>query len=170
MYHTAVTVDLKEKVLQSFCSVNGSEWQIVTAIATTALGLGIDCPDIRRVYHWGLPSDLDSYVQESGRAGRDQQQSDAILWYGNVPVYTNAKCAIMQKQHSADVSPCSRISCWEKTYTPLYRDANAATFVKHCANAAHACLLTDETEHVYIHCVYLNLYNYIIWVLQYTTI
>ena len=35
-------------------------------IATTAFGLGIDCSDIRRVYHWGPPRHFDSYVQETG--------------------------------------------------------------------------------------------------------
>lgn len=105
MYHTAMTVDLKEKVLQSFCTVNG---KLRLLIATTAFGLGIDCPDIRRVYHWGPPSDLDSYVQESGRAGRDEQQSDAVLWYGNVPVYTNAKM-----RRYAETEQCRRVTLFK---------------------------------------------------------
>ena len=66
MYHTAMTVNLKEKVLQSFCTVNG---KLRLLAVTTAFGLDIDCPDIRRVYHWGPQSDVDSYVQESGRQG-----------------------------------------------------------------------------------------------------
>ena len=70
MYHRAMPVDLKEKVLQSFITVGGNLRMI---FATSAFGLGIDCPDIRRVIHWGPPNDLDTYVQESGRAGRDGQ-------------------------------------------------------------------------------------------------
>lgn len=66
MDHTAMTVNLKEKVLQSFCTVNG---KLRLLVATTAFGLDIDCPDIRRVYHWGPQSDVGSYVQESGRQG-----------------------------------------------------------------------------------------------------
>jgi len=40
-------------------------------IATTTVGLGITCPDVSHVVHFGLHSDVESYIQETGRAGRD---------------------------------------------------------------------------------------------------
>ena len=43
--------------------------------------MGIDCSDIRQVIHWGCPADIESYVQETGRAGRDGKQSEAILQF-----------------------------------------------------------------------------------------
>lgn len=46
--------------------------------------MGIDCPDIRQVIHWGVPSTLEEYVQESGRSGRDGQPSKAIAYLGKV--------------------------------------------------------------------------------------
>ena len=47
--------------------------------ATTAFGLGVDIPDIRRVIHDYLPDNLIDYVQQTGRAGRDAQDAECIL-------------------------------------------------------------------------------------------
>ena len=41
--------------------------------------MGIDCPDVRQIVHIGPPDDIESYIQETGRAGRDGQLSLATL-------------------------------------------------------------------------------------------
>ncbi len=75
-YHAGLDAETRERVQRTF---QGGELEVV--VATIAFGMGIDKADIRTVIHAGLPSTLEGYYQEIGRAGRDGQLSRTYLMH-----------------------------------------------------------------------------------------
>ena len=75
MYTSCTDREVKEGIISAFTT----DSCLRLVVATVAFGMGVDCPDVRQVIHLGCPADLESYVQETGRAGRDHLPSMAVL-------------------------------------------------------------------------------------------
>ncbi len=76
-YHAGMSSEDRYENLERFMAEPG-----VIMVATIAFGMGIDKPDIRFVYHVNLPSSMEAYYQEIGRAGRDGQPAETALLFG----------------------------------------------------------------------------------------
>lgn len=102
MFCACTTTNVKDSILNSFRNPQ-SVLRIV--VATVAFGMGLDCPNVRRIIHWGPSSDLEQYLQETGRAGRDKLQSRAILFNIGLPgVELDSK----MKEYSNNKDTCRR--------------------------------------------------------------
>jgi ATP-dependent DNA helicase RecQ len=71
--------------------------EVRVMVATNAFGMGIDKPDVRFVVHVDLPSSLESYYQEAGRAGRDGEKAHAVLLYR--PPDADTQSALIEASH-----------------------------------------------------------------------
>lgn len=91
-YHAGMEHDQRQAAQNDFIN---DESNII--VATNAFGMGIDKTDVRKVIHYNLPKDLESYYQEAGRAGRDSLAAEAILLYHTQDIMTN-KFLIAQSQ------------------------------------------------------------------------
>ena len=75
-YHGGLKAKEREEIQNRF--LNGEVPVIVT---TNAFGMGVEKPDIRFVYHADVSDNVDAYYQEMGRAGRDGEPAEAVLFY-----------------------------------------------------------------------------------------
>lgn len=74
-FHAGMKVEVKQKVQEDFMAN-----RVRIVVATIAFGMGIDKPDIRNVIHFDLPSTIEEYSQQVGRAGRDGKPSFCMYY------------------------------------------------------------------------------------------
>ena len=90
-FTACTTKTVEESITNSFSDING---KLRIVVATIAFGMGLDCPGVRKIIHWRPPSDLESYIQERGRTGRDGKTTCKFA------IFKTRYCSIICGRHN----------------------------------------------------------------------
>ena len=94
MYTGSTRKSVQDSIIASFSK---SDATLRIVICTIAFGMGIDCADVCQVIHWGPSSDIESYVQECGRAGRNGHAAKALLFWSRLDFRAHDICQDMER-------------------------------------------------------------------------
>ena len=130
---------MKEAILDCFVKED-SVLRVV--FATVAFGMGLDIPDISQVIHVGLPAEIELYVQESGRSGRNGQLTKAILLKNSSSHSSRA-----MKEYASNTQECRRMVLF-RTFLEFTRN-HQVNGCKCCDICAAACSCGNCSEYIH---------------------
>ena len=157
-YHAGLSLEERKKNQDDF-----TYDRIRVMVATNAFGMGIDKSNVRYVLHYNMPQSLEYYYQEAGRAGRDGEEAECVLFFSKQDIMINKRLlqykvtsgqasddsvvrANEQRKLNEMIRYCETDECLRQFILSYFGD-NSPCICEKCSNCV---VVEDEAEETYI--------------------
>ena len=157
-YHAGLSNDERKQNQEDF-----TYDRIRVMVATNAFGMGIDKSNVRYVLHYNMPQSLEYYYQEAGRAGRDGEEAECVLFFSKQDIIIN-KFLLQNKASAGDVASdmqktandqrklqqminyCETDKCLREFILSYFGDTTPCI----CNKCSNCVVVEDEEEETYV--------------------
>ncbi len=156
-YHAGLSNDERKQNQEDF-----TYDRIRVMVATNAFGMGIDKSNVRYVLHYNMPQSLEYYYQEAGRAGRDGEEAECVLFFSKQDIMINKRLLEYKSTESIESDPqvrrndyqklnwmidyCETQQCLRQFILSYFGDNSPCT----CDKCSNCVVVEDEEEENYI--------------------